>query len=229
MQIPELIPGIEPHDDLNPQLWQGEQLRNDVKEALLRIAHKFEQYLDINVAVEDIIVTGSQASYNYTEHSDLDLHLIIDYKTIECDQPVEVLLDTKRKLWKFSHTITIHGVPVELYAEDTAKPVKGSSYSVMHDQWKVKPHKENAPEPEGVERIALAWITVIREAIQAGTPRALSDAKAMLMHYRQESLAKGGEMSRGNLVFKMLRNTGVIAMLMQSLTQAQDSELSLPE
>jgi hypothetical protein len=229
MQIPELIPGIEPHDELNPQLWQGEQLRSDVKQALLRIARKFEQYLDINVQVEDVIVTGSQASYNYTQHSDLDLHLIIDYKTIECDQPVEVLLDTKRKLWKFSHDITIHGVPVELYAEDTAKPVKGSSYSILTDQWRVKPQKATTQQPEGIERIALAWITVIREAVQAGTPTALQSAKDLLMHYRQQSLALGGEMSRGNLVFKMLRNTGVISMLMQALTQAQDQELSLPE
>jgi hypothetical protein len=155
--------------------------------------------------------------------------LIIDYKTIECDQPVEVLLDTKRKLWKFSHTITIHGVPVELYAEDTAKPVKGSSYSILTDQWRVKPQKATSQQPEGIERIALAWITVIREAVQAGTPTALQSAKDLLMHYRQQSLALGGEMSRGNLVFKMLRNTGVISMLMQALTQAQDQELSLPE
>ena len=197
--------------------------------SLLRIAHKFEQYLDIRVQVQDIIVTGSQASYNYTRHSDLDLHLIIDYKTIECDQPVDILLDTKRKLWKFSHNITIHGVPVELYAEDTAKPVNGSSYSVLNDQWKVKPHKADTPEPEGIERVALAWITVIREAIAAGTPEALQSAKDMLMHYRQQSLQKEGEMSRGNLVFKMLRNTGVIAMLMQALNQALDQELSLPE
>jgi hypothetical protein len=229
MQIPELIPGIEPHDELNPLLWADESIRPDVRQALLRIAREFEQYLDVPVAVEDIIVTGSQASYNYTKHSDLDLHIIVDYKTIECDQPVDILLDTKRKLWKLSHDITIHGVPVELYAEDLDRPVKGSSYSLLDDTWRKKPKPADRSEPQGVERIALAWITVIRQALEAGTPQALKSVKDLLMHYRQASLAKQGEISRGNLVFKMLRNTGVISMLMQALNQALDQELSLPE
>lgn len=229
MQIPELIPGIESHDELNPQLWQGEQLRDDVKTALLKIADKFIDYLGVPVEVSDIIVTGSQASYNYTKHSDLDLHIIVPYDQVECDQPVDELFDTKRKLWKFSHHITIHGVPVELYAEDQARPVTGSTYSLTQNQWLIKPKKQAAPNLATIERTTQAWAHLIKQAIKTQSLKHLQEVKTLLMNYRQLSLKQGGELSKGNLVFKTLRNTGLIAELMHELNNAQDSELSLPE
>ena len=229
MQIPELIPGIQEHNELNPLLWQGELLRDDVKQALLKIAKRFVEYLDVPVEVEDIIVTGSQASYNYTAHSDLDLHIIVDYATVQCDQPVEELFDTKRKLWKLSHHITIHGVPVELYAEDTARPVTGSTYSILSNNWKVKAKKQRSPDLSTVGKTTRAWAILINKAIESKDENHLQEVKTMLMHYRQLSLKQEGEMSKGNIVFKSLRNSGLLAKLMNALNTAQDRFLSLPD
>ena len=70
------------HDELNPKLWDGLELKPEVKEKLNEIAEAFKEYLDIpEDAILDIRITGSSASYNYTEYSDLDLHLIIDYES----------------------------------------------------------------------------------------------------------------------------------------------------
>lgn len=229
MNVHELIPGIEPHNDLNPEIWENEQLRPDVREALMNIAEKFYSYLGVDVEVQDVIITGSQSSYNYTDHSDLDLHLIVPYSSITCDQPVEELLDTKRKLWKLQHDINIHGIPVELYAEDTEKPVTGSTYSVIQDQWLIKPERAESQPPEGVEKTAKAWIIMITKAIEQDDLAKLKDLKQMLMTYRQKSLDARGEMSKGNLVFKMLRNSGAVANLMGTISQLEDRALSLPE
>lgn len=229
MQIPELIPGIETHSELNPQIWEREQLRPEVRQALIKIAKKFILYLDVPVEVMDITVTGSQASYNYTKFSDLDLHIIVPYQSVECDQPVEELFDTKRKLWKLSHDITIHGVPVELYAEDSERPVTGSTYSIINDRWLIKPTKQQAPEQSTLEQTAQAWALLINRAIESQDEQHLQAVKTMLMNYRQLSLRQAGEMSKGNLVFKSLRNTGIIKDLMRALTQAQDRNLSLPD
>jgi hypothetical protein len=103
MRMIEFIKGYDNHDQLNPKIWDGEQLRPEVKIKLLQIAEKFREFIDIDVPVIDVQITGGQVTYHYTEHSDLDLHLIIDYSKIKCDQEVAELLDTKRLLFKQRH------------------------------------------------------------------------------------------------------------------------------
>ncbi len=79
MSIAEFTDPIDLNKELNPALWQGSNLRTDVRVALLKIAKSYYNFLDIDVPIIDILVTGSQANYNYTRHSDLDLHLIVPY------------------------------------------------------------------------------------------------------------------------------------------------------
>jgi hypothetical protein len=131
MSIVEFTKPIDVHSELNPKLWDGEHLRKDVRVALLKIAKEYYNFLEIDVPLMDLIVTGSQANFNYTEYSDLDLHLIVPYDRVQCDMAVDKLFRAKRDLWRKEHDIEIHGVPVELYAEDVEKPVTGSTYSVV--------------------------------------------------------------------------------------------------
>ena len=74
MRILELDLGFEQHNELNPLLWQGEDLRPEVKMALLKIAKDFIEYVEVPFEVKDLVLTGSQLGYYYTKHSDLDLH-----------------------------------------------------------------------------------------------------------------------------------------------------------
>ena len=226
MRINEFEKGIEIHPKLNPKLWAGQHLHADVRSRLKEIAEVFYNFLEVDVALTDIIVTGSQASKTYTNHSDLDLHLIVPYKDIQCDQTVDELLDTKRKLWKQTHTITIYGVPVECYAEDEDRPVNGPAYSIVSEQW-----LRHAPEPgelpEDVDRITLAWIRVITAAVKSQDQGNITDVKNLLSQYRRQGLKQQGELGRANVVYKTLRNNGVISLLMQALVQKQDKELGL--
>ena len=68
------------HDKLNPKLWNGTKLRPEVKQQLEAIADDFLQEMGIHdLDVRDITVSGSNAAFSYTNHSDLDLHHIVKF------------------------------------------------------------------------------------------------------------------------------------------------------
>ena len=228
MKIREFTPGIVLHDHLNPLLWDGDHLRPEVRLSLEHTAHKFELFLGFPVQVQDIIITGSQTAYTYTEASDIDLHLIVNYQDVQCDQPVEELFDTKRRLWKELHDIRIHDIPVECYVEDLARPVQGHSYSLIKDQWIKEPRALTALSlPDDVIKGTTAWTTVIKDAIASKNLDVLHHTRRLLKDYRARGLGSQGELGTANLVFKTLRNNGVIGDLMKSIVYLEDQALSL--
>ena len=228
MRASELVPGVILHTELNPKLWTlTNKLTPKVRAALLKIAIKFHKFLEVPVQVKDVIITGSQANYSYTDKSDLDLHLIIDYNRVQCDQPVDELFDTKRSLWKLKHNINIHDIPVELYVEDLNKPVTGSSYSIILDQWINHPQRHAEHLPGGVDGVTNAWISVINNAIAQDEIKELYMVRDLIKNYRRLGLKQQGEFGRANIVFKTLRNNGKINQLMKAITDAEDQSLSL--
>jgi hypothetical protein len=228
MNIREFTPGIELHRELNPLLWEHDHLKPEVRLALEHIAHKFELFLGFPIKVIDTIITGSQTAYTYTRASDIDLHLIVSFAEIQCDQPVHELFDTKRKLWKEEHSIDIHGIPVECYVEDLALPVNGHSYSITRDQWQQKPRPiEDHSLPDDVIKETLRWTELIKDSIASANLSILHKTKQMLKSYRSQGLGHTGELGLENLVFKTLRNNGVIADLMKSINHLEDQTLSL--
>lgn len=223
------LPIIELHSQLNPQLWDtDDHVKKDVQVALLRIAKEFYEFLAFDAPLEDVQITGSQANYNYSEYSDIDLHLIVPYSSVQCDQPVADLFDTKRKLWKERHDISVHGIPVEVYVEDTAKPATSSNYSILNDEWLKKPKKMTATWDEGrVSSETLIWLEHIKDALATQDLAKLEKVKADLSAYRKAGLARAGEFGEENLAFKNLRNLGAIAFLMSAALKLQDKDLSI--
>lgn len=222
---------VEPiglHKDLNPSLWTGEQLKPEVRVALLRIAREFYRFLEVKARIVDIVISGSQANYNYSDSSDIDLHVIIPISSIECDEPIESLFDTKRKLWKAKHTIDIYGIPVEAYAEDQHRPAVSSVYSVLNDRWVKHPEQPVIDYArDSVERVVKSWTLLIDQAVSAHNQSSLEELTHLLMNYRKLSLAKDGEFGVGNLAFKSLRNAGTLEQLHTALNKIKDSNLSL--
>ena len=221
-------PPIELHKELNPVLWADERILPEVNLALLRIAREFHKFLDIDAPLVDVVISGSQANYNYTEHSDIDLHLIVDMTGIQCDEPIQELFDAKRKLWKLKHTIDIHGIPVEAYAEDSLKPAVSSSYSLLTNTWQRGPDTPvidyNRAE---VERRVDMWRRVIFAALASREIHQLELVSDLLIKYRKLGLAQDGEFGAANLTFKSLRNSGLLDELRQTLDRLKDLDLSL--
>lgn len=228
MSIVEFTNPIDIHSQLNPALWDGDHLKKDVRVALLKIAKAYYNFLDINVTLMDLVITGSQANYNYTNYSDLDLHLIVPYDKVNCDMGIDELFDTKRKLWKSQHEIEIYGVPVELYVEDIDEPVIGSTYSVIRGEWLKKPEIPQADyNIHEVKRLVALWERIIKSAIATDDLEVCTKIKDLLKTFRQAGLDKDGEYSSANLAFKSLRNDGMVGKLIDAIRKQTDKKLSI--
>jgi hypothetical protein len=228
MRILEFIKGYEEHDRLNPKLWDGEQLRPEVKSKLLRIADKFREFIDLNVPVIDVHITGGQVTYHYTEKSDLDLHLIIDYSKIECDREVEELLDAKRLLFKEKYHININGIPVEPGTEDQNRPTVSSAWSLTTDSWIREPKNYSGKiDAEEVEKQSLQWQKIIRSVLNQNDPKTAQKVLKLLRKYRKIGLKQTGEYGVENLVYKTLRNTGTLDQLVKYVERSVGNDLSI--
>ena len=76
----KLVEAIEKHNTLNSKLFTKDELLKDkVRDKMLEIVDEFLADLkeqDIKIKVDDILFIGSNASYNYTKDSDIDLHIL---------------------------------------------------------------------------------------------------------------------------------------------------------
>ncbi len=227
MRIIEFIQGYQRHDELNPKLWKGQELDPKVKDALLDIARAFEEFIDLRVPVVDVLITGGQVSYHYTEHSDLDLHLVIDYDQVDCDQEVAELLDSKRLLFKQQHSIQIRGIPVEPGTEDLNNPSVSAAYSLVKDQWIRQPKNHGGQIDDiKIKKQSLQWSKIIRSVLGQNDPEMAKKCLKLLRKYRKIGLKHSGEYGVENLVYKTLRNQGLVAKLADRVNSNLDKQLS---
>ena len=216
------------HEELNPKLFNGLELKPEVKEKLNEIAEAFKEYLDIpEDAILDERITGSSASYNYTEYSDLDLHLIIDYEKVHEDCPlVEGYLWSYKSQFNANHDISIYGVPVELYAEDSRQEaISNGVYSLMEDRWLKEPKK--IPPTDNDEDVQAKY-QELKDAIdKCDDSEVANELLDKIYTMRKSGLAEVGEFSTENMAFKLLRNDGSIDKLKKLKKEKVDKQLSL--
>lgn len=219
---------------LHPKFWSNNEFNSKIRKKLLQIVSDFICSNNECPAVDDIQLTGSLANYNYTKHSDLDVHILIDFKTINSDTDlVKQALDGKRFIWNLRHNIVIGGHEVELYYQDTNEPhVASGLYSIKDDKWLTEP-EYNPPSIDERDVLKKAAgitdsILKIREKvdgdISADEAKELYDygrrIKSKLKVMRSEGLKREGEFSIENLAFKELRNNGSIGTLINTISDA---------
>ncbi len=229
----ELKSTLTVHETLNSKLWDGTSLKLDVRVALLKAAKAFADFLDLpSLDVIDVILTGSNASFNYTQFSDLDVHLIVSYDDTAFPDLAENFFSTKKTLWNETHAITIRDYAVEMYVEDTTNPVKALGvYSLLNGIWIKEPTLDGKPEWDDravaskVEYIATSIDQLLKDSPEDKDKidAAIDRIRAM----RKAALADGGEFSTENLAFKGLRNLGYMDRLYAARMDAEDRELSL--
>lgn len=222
------------HDQLNQKIWNNTNLRPEVKMKLVRIGQAWAEFANIPTsAIKDMIVVGGNANYNYTEYSDIDLHLVVDKNKLpDCPDLIDDYLKDKKQLWALTHNIKIYGHDVELYAEEegTERPSNQGVYSVKYNKWLVQPKYENP----GVDTKLLKKKTQdLMDKIDlfiSGKSNDIIEMKRLkekLRMMRQAAIRKGGEFSIENLVFKELRNNGYLTKFSDYITSKQVKELSL--
>lgn len=217
---------------LNPKLWEArDRLKPEVRGALLRIAQDFYDYVDIEFPILDIVITGSNVNYNYTNDSDLDLHLITDYDKLDCRDEADELFDTKRHLYEREHNIKIYGIPVSLYVEDQASPgVSQGLYSVRSNQWLIKPKQMWTAR---IDRAEIKdhdqmWHTIVNHVLQRRDLELANSTRKLITNYRRLGLKQPqAEFSTANMVYKNLRNDGTLDQLNDLIRDLHDQHLSV--
>lgn len=217
------------HSELNPNLFEGDKLKRDVKNALLEVANTFEESLDLPIAPVDIYFTGSSANYNYNDQSDIDLHLVYDFEKVGIHaEIVSKYLQAAKKVFNSKYNVKIKGIPVEVGAENLHEPlVTTAIYSVLKDQWVKKPTNAEI-EIANPDMPAFNKITSeIEDAIQSQDSSVMGEVWKFLGKLRKDSLAKEGEFGPGNALFKKLRNMGFLTRLKDAYYSNKSKELSL--
>ena len=229
------------HKELNQKIFRGTELKPEVLNKLKNIASAFIEFLDIpKKAVKDVVLTGSNVSYNYTPQSDLDVHLIINFNEVHKNCPIvgDFLL-SKKSEFNNNHDILIYGIPVEVYAEPVDAPsVYNGLYSIKYNKWLQKPEKlkplNNSTEIKAkykeikntIEELTDEAKFIKNEVANGETAEKLMKK---LKEMRKAGLHKEGEFSVENQVFKKLRNEGYIGKLANMRKKSEDKKLSLEE
>jgi len=230
MAILDFNLGFEPHSTLNPRLWHNNTLDKDVESALIKIAQDFKKFIDVPFDVVDVRITGGQVSYFYTRHSDLDLHLIADFSSVKCDREAAELFDAKRLLYKEKFSITVKGIPVELYVEDLDHPAVSASYSIQSRSWITRPKSDLGPfDIDEIERLSNVWSEIIRHSLRSKNIKTARKTLDLLRKFRHLGLKIHGEYSTANLVYKTLRNSDLIRKLQNYIDHEHEQNLSVPD
>jgi predicted nucleotidyltransferase len=211
---------------LNPKLWENDQLKPEIKNTLIKIAEKFQEFIGIDLDVVDFTITGSNANYTWTDFSDIDLHIIVKGMP---DEKERELYNAKKSLWSEEHNITIKGLPVECYVQgEKEKHHSTGVYSIVADQWIEKPKKVKPRINDAAIKIKKDSIMHdIEIALLSKNPTKLRSVKDKITKMRKAGLQKAGEWSTENVIFKLLRNVGIIDKLTQEIRDLEDEELSL--
>ncbi len=215
---------------LNPTIWSTENnLRTEVLNALINVAETFYEDSELNVPLEDVYFLGSTAGYNWTPTSDIDLHLVVDFSKIGTNQElVKNYVDGLKNKWNQSHDIKIGNHPVEVYIQDIKELNKSQSvYSLMKNHWiKKQKHEDIYIDKDTIKKKYKQLTHSIDRAISDADIEKIKKLIKRVYDIRQSGLDKSGEYSTENLVFKLLRSTGYINKLRDTITQLTDKELS---
>ena len=219
------LKSFEIQDKLNPKFWINNKINSRVRVKLLDLADEFIESLAVDwVKPKDIVITGSIANYNWSKYSDVDVHVLIDFKKVwKKTEFVKDYFDSKKALWTQEHEqLKIYGFPVEMYVEDTNEDNPSSGiYSLNKHKWIVEPNdfqdaKLNEPFIKDKAAKIMTEIDNIDNKIKKETNNhklevlstKLKKLFDKLHKQRQESLDKNGEMGTYNIIWKVLRRSG---------------------
>lgn len=238
----KIIKSFKLKDHLCPEVFDGTEgsykLNKEIRNRLIDIADEFVDFWGVDFFIHDIILTGSLANYNWSEYSDVDLHILVDMSELGESEVllkiVKEFFDAKKNVWNEKHDIKIKNFDVELYVQDVDEEhVSSGVYSVLNDEWVVEPVQK-------IETIDVNKILNKGEFFAKQIDKLVDDYKNnkdisgeesilrdKLKKFRKSGLESGGEYSYENLTFKLLRRNGYIEKLLNLKNDMTDKKLSV--
>jgi hypothetical protein len=221
------------HDELNPLLFdENNKLKPNIKKQLLIITDDFVEYMGIpDLAIEDVIITGSNVAFTYTPHSDIDLHILVDFSELSESDVYKELFNAKKMLYNDTYKITIRDIPVEVYVQDTAQAHTSlGEYSIYQDKFTRFPTRKRANldeisaehKFERLEQLAI-------EGLKSQDIEKVKHVLSIIKRYRQAGLDTKGEFGPENLAFKAIRSKGYFQSLFNLRNDLKAKGLSIEE
>jgi len=232
----EAVKSFRVKDELNPKIWDDFKIDDEVREDLLKIAEDFYGSTDLEADVEDIVLTGSLANYNWSEkYSDYDLHILIDFtKVNDAIELVKKYVDSAKSVWNKEHDIKIKGYEVEIYIQDISEPHKSTGvFSLLNNKWNVKPEEfDFEPDEDMIAKkgkSVMMMVDELEEQVDEDKYDAFIEKVQKVWekvkNYRKSGLeSEGGELSMGNLVFKFLRRNGYVGKIIDLKRKSYDNQ-----
>ena len=216
------------HDELNPAIWDNGMLKPEIKEKILALVEEFQSTLDIPLHVLDVEIVGSNASYNYTDKSDVDVHIITNFDDYGYPQEfIQAAMNSFKANFNKAYDVDYKGFNVELYVENVnSTPTTNGVYSVIQDKWIKEPQKLESIEVE-LEPALTEYRQKIDSALKSGSAEEINAIIDELYVMRRNSLLVDGETGAGNLIFKQIRNDGLLDGLKNKKVELRSNELSI--
>jgi hypothetical protein len=220
------------------------KMRDDIRKKLLEISDDFIGTFGIEFFIHNIVLTGSLANYNWSQFSDVDLHILIDFDefdgsknkdTVYLHNIIKEFFDAKKNVWNNNHDVKIKGFDVEVYVQDVNEEhISSGVYSILHNEWIVEPKQEkpNIDDRKILEK-GEEYAKKIDKLINLGSKKdvlpQIEILRKKIKEFRQSGLESGGEYSYENLTFKLLRRNGYIQKLLKLKTDIVDKKLSITQ
>lgn len=226
---------IEKHDTLNPKLWdENNELKPEVRKKIEEIVQKFDDNLkenDIELDVKDIAIIGSNANYNYSPDSDVDIHIIADTSVYpdQEDLAMKVYLAYK-SLFNNKYDPTLNGIEAEVYVEPDEVHANSNGVYSLKDGWLKEPEQVDVPDidPEHVQELIQPFEDRYNDLINSDpSVSEVDDLIDDIYLQRQKSIMKDGEFGDGNICFKEFRNRGYLQNLRDLKVELENKEMSL--
>ncbi len=79
-----IISSFKVQEELNPDIWyyDGEsyKMKPEIRISLLDIVKDYTDFIDVELDIDDVTLTGSLSNFNWSEFSDVDLHILTDFE-----------------------------------------------------------------------------------------------------------------------------------------------------
>jgi predicted nucleotidyltransferase len=232
----KIVKSFQTKDSLCQDIFDDMRMKSEIRKQLLKISDDFIESLGIDFFIHDIVLTGSLANFNWSNYSDIDIHVIIDYE--ETDFNLDLLkefFDAKKNVWNNNRNVKVKNFDVELYVQDLNEPhVSSGVYSILNDTWLIKPTKKRPKIDdrkilEKSEEFAKKIDHLMSKSKKHNVLSKIDELRKKIKKFRQCGLDTGGEYSYENLTFKLLRRNGYIKKMSDLKTKLTDKNLSLPQ
>ena len=218
-----MLKEYQTHSELNPAIWKDGELLPKLRDGFMKIAEKFYEFLKVDTALLDVILIGSNANYNWTKYSDIDLHVVINYMDVSDNlHMTKNYLHLQKALWNHEYPLKYKGINIELYAQDMNEDLHASVgiYSIAHGKWINRPKPDLVSIDDSLIHMKAEPFEYEIANLKQNDPELENRIREILLrlrNLRQAGLEAEGEYSIENLAFKYLRNKGLIDRLKELL------------